>query len=124
MLAELGASEKPSLLVFNKIDRVENQPYLARMKEKYPSALFISAHKGIRLWELIQRMEKALYFGTKEMELLIGPEHLYLLETPNSNLHIIAKIWEEGKVRVRLSGNPSDLKRIAEMLPNDSITSL
>jgi len=55
-LSELGANDKPTLLVFNKIDALEEQGHLAALKEEYPDAAFVSALRGIGLTEVKNRL--------------------------------------------------------------------
>ncbi len=43
VLAELNAAETDSLLVFNKIDRLENPALIDALKNRYPKALFVSS---------------------------------------------------------------------------------
>lgn len=51
-LAELGAQDKPTLMVFNKIDALEERGLLGMLREDYPNVAFVSALRGIGLDEL------------------------------------------------------------------------
>lgn len=51
-LAELGAQSKPFLLVFNKIDAIDESSQLVDLKEAYPNAAFVSALRGIGLTQV------------------------------------------------------------------------
>lgn len=46
-LAELGTQGKPTLMVFNKVDRMEEKGTLQALREQYPDAVFVSALRGI-----------------------------------------------------------------------------
>ena len=46
VLTELDASNTDSIMVFNKIDRLGDSALLDGMKNRYPDALFVSAHGG------------------------------------------------------------------------------
>lgn len=49
-LSELGAEEKPALVVFNKVDALDGGPNrIAALKRAYPEAAFVSALRGIGL---------------------------------------------------------------------------
>lgn len=50
-LAELGAKDKPALLVFNKIDAIEHAGQLPALRQQFPGAAFVSAERGIGLAE-------------------------------------------------------------------------
>ena len=51
-LKELGSEEKPTLLVFNKIDALEDRSLLRALRDEHPDASFISALRGIGLEQL------------------------------------------------------------------------
>lgn len=55
-LAELKADDKPTLLVFNKIDALEDVDALQALRLEYPDAAFVSALRGIGLAELEERL--------------------------------------------------------------------
>ena len=46
VLDELGIREKPSLLVFNKIDQLNGSVLLNHLKEDFPESVAISALEG------------------------------------------------------------------------------
>jgi GTP-binding protein HflX len=51
-LGELGADDKPTLVVFNKVDALEDRSLLRALRDEYPDASFISALRGIGLEQL------------------------------------------------------------------------
>jgi GTP-binding protein HflX len=51
-LGELESDDKPTLVVFNKVDALEDQSLLRALREDYPDASFISALRGIGLQQL------------------------------------------------------------------------
>jgi len=57
VLDELGAADKPSLVVLNKIDRVGEGEELTRLRELFPGAVEISAKTGIGIEGLINAAE-------------------------------------------------------------------
>jgi len=52
ILTELDLGQKPQLLLFNKVDKVDDAALLDGLKRQYPGAHFISALRGIRLYEV------------------------------------------------------------------------
>ena len=48
-LAELGALDKPTLMVFNKVDALADAGLLDQLGATYPGAAFVSAQRGIGL---------------------------------------------------------------------------
>jgi len=57
ILRELKLHHVPQVLTFNKIDQVEDQLLIEGLSRQHPSALFISASRGIRLYELVDRIQ-------------------------------------------------------------------
>ncbi|MDT0630186.1 GTPase HflX [Rubrivirga sp. S365] len=54
-LKELGALDKPTLMVFNKVDALEDRGLLDALRAQYDDAVFISAARGIGLDDLRER---------------------------------------------------------------------
>jgi GTPase len=51
-LKELGVLEKPTLMVFNKVDALEERGLLMALRQEYPRVAFVSALRGIGLDDL------------------------------------------------------------------------
>jgi len=60
VLEELGASEKPTILVFNKVDAVKEDGVLEQLTRKYDPCLMISAKRGIFIDQVKQEIESAI----------------------------------------------------------------
>ncbi|MFN3596122.1 MAG: GTPase HflX, partial [Rubricoccaceae bacterium] len=55
-LEELGARDKPTVMVFNKVDVLEERGVLEALQAEYDGATFVSALRGIGLDELRRRV--------------------------------------------------------------------
>ena len=101
VLEELGAADRPTLTVFNKIDLLDPQ-HLARLRAQHPDALFISVHQGTGLDLLLRHCEELATDDTEAADLLI----------PHNRYDLVAKLHQAGHVRkqeslddgVRLTG--------------------
>ena len=60
MLQELGIDEKDTLLLLNKVDRVDDRNDLAKIMTRYPSAIPLSARTGEGIEELHRAVSDAL----------------------------------------------------------------
>lgn len=58
-LTELGIEKPKAVLAFNKLDAVDPEKVI-ELKRSYPEALFISAHRGIGLAALKNRLEEMI----------------------------------------------------------------
>ena len=56
LLKELKLDKIPQILALNKVDAVEDTLLLDGLNRQYPGALFISAARGIRLYEIPKRV--------------------------------------------------------------------
>lgn len=60
VLVDIGCGEKPTLLVFNKVDKITDYSLLHVLRAKHPGAVEISAGKGIGLEDLRNAVISAL----------------------------------------------------------------
>lgn len=72
VLKELGAGEKPTILVFNKIDKTSEEQLIS-LKEKFSkyNIIEISAKNGENLDELLQECTKILPYKLKSFKVII-----------------------------------------------------
>ncbi|MEN3026587.1 MAG: GTPase HflX [Chlorobiota bacterium] len=71
-LCTLGAHDKPTVLVFNKVDRlIHDRERLRELEAEFSSAVFISAERGINLRRLLLALQQAYEGQTELMTFLI-----------------------------------------------------
>lgn len=88
VLQEIGAADKPTLMVFNKIDRLESPSTLMRFLEEFPHAVGISATTGKGMPLLMQEL------GTQ----LRPQRDLVELKVPYSDSAAIARLHATSQV--------------------------
>lgn len=71
VLKELGAEQKRTILVFNKIDRCSDPVLISTLRQRFPQAIFISAVTGAGLSELQSAIEHILQETGTQMTLKI-----------------------------------------------------
>ncbi|MFO7312981.1 GTPase HflX [Rhodothermus marinus] len=96
-LAELGAADKPMLLVFNKIDRLADLGLLQALRAEYPEAVFISALRGIGLEELKRRLQERIEAEALELDVCVPLTEGRTL----SYLYQVADVLEESYLYAR-----------------------
>ena len=89
VLSEIGANENPSIIVFNKIDKLETNEKRERFELLYPEAIFISAETGGGLELLKSRISKSLNARLRPTKLMI----------PHDRYDIISQLHASGGVR-------------------------
>ncbi len=102
ILEELKVADKMTILVFNKVDRLENPQLMEQLKESFPQAVFISATKGIGFTTLKKQLRHAAESQYELRELVLdatkgAAEHLlYPLAT------VLNKSYEEETIHLSL----------------------
>lgn len=91
VLDDLGVADKPTLMVFNKIDRVTTPDLAKRFTEQYPNSIAVSAKTGEGFEAFMAELGKQLRPVREMLELRI----------PHSQSELIAQLHEVGQVLER-----------------------
>ncbi len=71
-LEEIGAQGKPTILVFNKIDRVSDRSIIQYLAKSHVHAVFISAARGINMGALEKKIIELLEDSMTDETLTLG----------------------------------------------------
>lgn len=74
VLAEIGADNARSILVYNKVDKLPDRTAMDGTRARHDGALFVSALSGEGLAALVKAIETALTADEAEMTLRVGSE--------------------------------------------------
>lgn len=85
-LKQLGCEKKNSIMVFNKIDLVEDDSKFVSINKKYKGSILISAFKNIRIQTLINEFENYATKGLYEYELKIPYQHISIINDIYENM--------------------------------------
>jgi GTPase len=88
LLGELNALDKPSIVVYNKTDKLDSPIIKTRLRALKPNALFISVKTG----EGIEMLKNKL------LEQLNAETILMQLELPHDNYEITARLYKIGRI--------------------------
>ena len=100
VLAELGASDKRVLTVFNKVDLIQDDHTINALRRHFPEALFISTRTGEGLEELLARMADQLAGRSERVELLLPADRSDLLSTLHRHGQVLSTEYEVDGTRV------------------------
>src|SRR5206468_8564126 len=89
VLTDLGADLRQMLVVFNKIDKVEDEYVLPDLRRHFPDAVFVSVQTGQGMDELIERISEFVARGTISVELRV----------PTARGDLLARLHRDGTVR-------------------------
>lgn len=115
-LEELSAHDKPTLMVFNKIDRLAERGTLHVIAEKYPHCVFISAARGINITGLKQEVLALLESEFVEEQLRVSQEHQRLISYLHTVGEVLDKTYEENVVLIKLRMPKRDRERVVRMV--------
>jgi GTP-binding protein HflX len=115
VLTDLQLNERPILPVFNKVDKIKDNTALRWARNSYPSALFISALRGIRLNSLIQRLTDIV-----SQEYVEGNLILHLDQTESiGKLYRLAEVLEmeqlDGLLHFRFRTHQTTLNHVLSL---------
>ncbi len=90
VLDELGAAGKPTLMVFNKIDKFESRELLRQYLERFPNSIGVSAKTGEGRPEFLAELGAQLRPVREFVELSIPHERAAVI----ARLHAVAQVLE------------------------------
>jgi len=108
VLEELDVEQKPTRLVFNKIDRAPDESEVARLRRLYPGAIFTSAVEGTGLDQVIGAI--AAFVESREV--------VVEATVPVSDGRTISRLYETGEVLDRSFGEEHARLRVRMPKPD------
>lgn len=87
-LDKLGASSTPTIVVFNKIDAVQDPHVLHDAEAESPGCVFVSAHRGLNLLKLLETMQTAY-----EESSIVRTMHI-----PYESMQVLAKLYTDVEI--------------------------
>ncbi len=79
----LKISDKPIVLVFNKVDMLEDRDFIHVLEEENPDSIFISAKRGINILKLLDLFQKKVDEFSTQLSFLL----------PYSSMELISKLY-------------------------------
>jgi GTP-binding protein HflX len=100
VLGELGAVDKTTLTVLNKIDLVSDPDRLAELKRLFPDALKISAATGLGMDELLQRCSEVLADRVRRRRYRIPQRRADLMGMLHRDAKVLSTDYEDNDILV------------------------
>lgn len=115
-LTELGAADKPTLMVFNKIDKLSDRSMLPALSERYLLSAFISATRGINILGLKDAVKRLMEKEFVDETLRISQSQQKLI----SQLHVVGEIldktYEDNVVVMKIRVPKKDREHLLRMV--------
>ncbi len=115
-IEELNAAGKPTIYVFNKIDKLDQRSIVVELKQEYASSVFVSAERGISISTLTKKLEEILDIDSVEHSLRFDQSDYGIVSKLHEFAEILGQEYEENSILVRFSITPKNLERLQKLL--------
>lgn len=109
VLDELGARDKPTITVFNKVDRTIDPWHASRLRAELPEAIYVSAKTGEGMAELVTAIAQLLADKSPALEFALPGDRHDLVALLHRTGRILSEAYEDGRILV--SAQVSDRTR-------------
>jgi GTP-binding protein HflX len=112
VLADLGAEDKRTITVLNKIDLVTDPDALALLRQQYPDALHLSAAQGLGISELLKHCSAVLADRVRRRQYRIPQSRADIVSLLHRDAKILSTEYENDDILVTAVVPPSIAGRI------------
>jgi GTP-binding protein HflX len=114
-LEEIEATNKRTILVFNKVDKMDSQQ-VSDVKQRYPNAIFVSAEQRIGLKELERSIEDMIELEYDRHTLQISVSKYKAVAFIHENATVEDESYEGTDVELTFSMSEKDFKQLSHLL--------
>ncbi|OVE75627.1 GTPase HflX [bacterium E08(2017)] len=114
VLEEIGAEMQDIMLVFNKVDLVEDRFFLDLIERKHPDAHFISARTGEGTEELLELMSKYIHRTMRPVKLRVPQHDGKVMSLLHNTSVIIDKEYDGNDIVIKAKVSPAVLKNVIQ----------
>ena len=114
-LKELKSNKKQTLLVFNKVDRIDDEQH-EMLRAEYPSALFISSVRGIGLSQLEEAIEQKIESKYRHVDLDIPIQAYRAVAFIHQRANVENEKYNGEYVHISCRIDEKDFKQLSKML--------
>ncbi len=100
VLGELELDHTPQVLIFNKVDLIDDSVLLEGIRRQYPEAVFISALRRIRLWEIPERIARFVDRRWVRGARAFRPDEADKLRRFEKGVRVIGRSFRDGMIHV------------------------
>ncbi len=115
-LAELGADERPTLMVFNKIDALSDRTVLQAVSAEYSNRVFISAARGINILGLKDEVLRLLETEFVEETYRIPQDQQKLISQLHTAGEVLDRSYEDNEVILRMRIRRKDRDHVENLI--------
>ncbi|MDI6767866.1 MAG: GTPase HflX [Bacteroidota bacterium] len=120
-LVDLEAADKPMVMVFNKIDKLNDRSLINELKKKYDSSVFISAERGINISSLTEILLDMIDHSTTEQTILISQSDYRLVARLHEFAEIVDKEYENDSIRIRFRIDRKNTEKLHKLMGKKTV---
>ena len=120
VLKELGALERPTLMLFNKIDLLEDEGHIQLFQSKYPDSLAISAQNGIGLEALKGLLAERFSTQDVDVSLALSYQDGKALDYLYKHGEVLDTDYQGESIRVKAKLSQRYLKALERLTTNST----
>ncbi len=94
-LEVMNVDKKPIILVLNKIDLIVDKEYIRNLQKEYPTSILVSAHRGININSLLNKMQEVMEMETRYVKVFL----------PYSKMDLVPLIYKMSSIIKREEKN-------------------
>ena len=114
VLKYLNINEKKYLIIFNKVDLVDNKNLIKNIKVMYPDSIFVSGFQKINIDLILKKIKSLMNKKSVTVELTIPYSKTYLLNKIYNYFEILKRQDNESDMQIYIKGNKSKINEIIE----------
>ncbi len=111
-LEELGCRDKPKLMVFNKVDNLNDKGKLEFVQNHYPDAVIVSAVKGFNITLLKERIEEFIESTFEYVTLTLNTQQSYLIQRAKTIAEAVEENYVDDQVFVKFRVKKEDKAKL------------
>ena len=116
VLEELGAAGKPTVMVFNKLDAVDNTYLRPRLRRRHPDSIFVSALTGVGIEDLRQCLADELAKSLRPVRLLVPHRRYDVIALLHRTSQILGQKHTDDGILVDAAIPPTVVPAVADFL--------
>jgi GTP-binding protein HflX len=115
-LADITPDPKPTIMVFNKIDKLENRTVFRYLSDTYAHAVFISAARSINMNALEKKIMEILEDSISEETMTFGQNDYQIISQIHDIAEILDKQYDGDAITIRFRMNKKHAGRLKKVL--------
>jgi GTP-binding protein HflX len=115
-LEDIGAGGKRTIMVFNKIDRLQDRSELAQLRKTFDQPVFISATRSINVTGLVARLTNVLDAGITEATLQLAQQDYALISRIHDLADVLDTVYNHDSVTVRFRAPTATVEHIRKLI--------